>query len=94
MVRDQVEEDNCPGSEDGVTVFSETDPTGAMRLLDPEATLPGVMVGSSVGSFICAVPFQALPGTNSGIPKLSSSVELLVLTGLLSLLESGQPVPP
>ena len=35
-----------------------------------------------------------LEDTNSGIPKLSSSVELLMLTGLLSL-ESGQPeLPP
>ena len=40
------------------------------------------------------MPFHALPGTNSGMPKLSSSVELLMLTGLLSL-ESGQPeLPP
>merc|ERR1712106_189292 len=46
------------------------------------ATEPGVKVGSSVGSFR-AVPFHALPGTNSGMPKLSSSVELLVLIGLL-----------
>ena len=73
-----------------LVVFS-VEVRGAMMAL--EATLPGVIVGSSVGSFICAVPFQALPGTNSGIPKLSSSVELLVLTGL-SPLESGQPEFP
>ena len=73
-----------------LVVFS-VEVSGAMMALD--ATLPGVIVGSSVGSFICAVPFHALPGTNSGIPKLSSSVELLVLTGL-SPLESGQPEFP
>merc|ERR1712123_60082 len=56
------------------------------------ATEPGVKVGSSVGSFR-AVPFHALPGTNSGMPKLSSSVELLVLIGS-SFVESGQPVLP
>ena len=76
------------------TVFSEAE-SGAVPMA-LEATEPGVMVGSSVGSFICAVPFHAFPGTNSGMPKLSvSSVEALVLTGLLSLLpESGQPLVP
>ena len=55
------------------------------------ATLPGVRVGSSVGSFK-VLPFHALPGTNSGIPKsLESSVGLL-LGFVLSLL-SGQPEP-
>ena len=54
------------------------------------ATLPGVRVGSSLGSFRLE-PFQALPGTNSGIPKSVSSVALLLL--FLSLL-SGHPEPP
>ena len=51
------------------------------------ATEPGVRVGSSLGSFR-AVPFQALPGTNSGMPKLSSSL-VLVLVGFSP--ELGQP---
>ena len=51
------------------------------------ATEPGVSVGSSLGSFR-AVPFHALPGTNSGMPKLSSSL-VLVLVGFSP--ELGQP---
>ena len=51
------------------------------------ATEPGVRVGSSLGSFR-AVPFHALPGTNSGMPKLSFSL-VLVLVGFSP--ELGQP---
>ena len=67
------------------------------------ATDPGVRLGSSSGFFMPG-PFHCLPGTNSGIPKLSMSVPLVLLPPAADLPpplpslpwdfeESGHPEP-
>lgn len=58
------------------------------RMIGVEATDPGVMLGSSDGS-LSPGPFQGLPGSNSGMPKLSSSLDVFCCFSELS----GQPEP-
>lgn len=54
---------------------------------------PGVKLGSSSGFFIPG-PFHGLPGSNSGIPKVSRPLDSTLVMPDEDLDDSGHPPPP